>query len=229
MIARFVPAFAALLMLTSAACAPAFARATADEQQSGPAPVETPAVAPVTGTSAGTNGVEHAAAPAVDAAVIDTSKDYRIGPDDVLDIWVFDQRDLIRQVQVRPDGKITLPFVNDIVAAGRTTSELRDIITKGLTKFVTNPEVSVGVKEVRSARVTVTGAVKMPNIYPLRTGATVLEMIAEAQAFTEYADRKNITFIRANGERMKLNYNRMRDGKDPNPVVQPGDIIIVND
>ena len=219
MTVRFVPVFAVSLLLTSAASA----------QNAGPAPADGPAADPATGSATAAPGVSSPAAPAAVPSVVDTSKDYRIGPDDVLDIWVFDQRDLIREVQVRPDGKISLPFVNDIVAAGKTTVELRAIITEGLKPFVQSPEVSVSVKEVRSAKVSVLGAVRMPNIYDLPTGTTVLDMISKAQGFTDFANRNDIVLIRANGERIKLNYDRMRDGKEPNHVVKSGDIIVVND
>jgi polysaccharide export outer membrane protein len=174
--------------------------------------------------------VSSAAAPAVDPAVGDTTKDYRIGAGDVLEVWVFDQKDLSRTVPVRPDGKISLPFVNDVTAAGRTPEALRADITARLKPYVQNPEVSVMVREVRSARAAVTGAVRMPNTYELGAGDTVLDLIAKAQGFTEFANRKDITLIRAkNGERLKLNYDRMRDGKEPNHAVENDDIIIVND
>ena len=207
---RIFPPFAASLLLTSAA---AFAQAPAGEQRTAPAAA-----------------VSSAAAPAVDPAAGDASKDYRIGTGDVLEVWVFDQKDLSRTVPVRPDGKISLPFVNDVTAAGRTAEALRADITTRLKPYVQNPEVSVMVREVRAARAAVSGAVRMPNTYEFRKGDTVLDLIAKAQGFTEFANRKDITLIRAkDGQRLKLNYDRMRDGKEPNHVVESDDIIIVND
>ena len=210
MTVRFFSVFTASMLLASAAAA----------QNGGPAPAAPPAAA-----------VSSAAATAVAPAVGDTTKDYRIGPEDVLDIWVFGQEDLTRRVPVRPDGKISLPFVNDIVAAGKTTTELINTITDGLTQnelFKTKPSVSVMVYEVRSARGTVTGSVRMPNSYDLRTGATVMEMIGKAQGFTEWANKDDIVLIRAsNGERIKMKWGRLRDGKDPNLVMQAGDILVV--
>lgn len=219
MTVRIVPVLAVSLLLTSAAAA----------QNSGPAPAETPSATPGTSTSAAGAAVSRGAAPAPATAAVDTSKDYRIGPDDVLNIWVFDQDDLTREVQVRPDGKITLPFVNDVVAAGKTTNELRAILTEGWKPYVQNPEVAVGVKQVRSARVSVLGAVRMPNIYELPTGATVLDMISKAQGFTDFANRGDIVLIRATGERIKLNWGDMVNGKQTNHVIRPGDTIVVND
>jgi polysaccharide export outer membrane protein len=219
MTVRIVPVLAVSLLLTSAAAA----------QNSGPAPAETPAATAGTSTPATGAVVSRDAAPAPAPAAVDTAKDYRIGPDDVLNVWVFDQDDLTREVQVRPDGKITLPFVNDVVAAGKTTNELRAILTEGWKPYVQNPEVAVGVKQVRSARVSVLGAVRMPNIYELPTGATVLDMISKAQGFTDFANRGDIVLIRANGERIKLNWGDMVNGKQTNHVVRPGDTIVVND
>lgn len=206
MTVRFFSIFTAALLLTSAAAA----------QDAGPA-AEPPAAAAVSST----------AAKAVDPAVGDTSRDYRIGPEDVLEVWVFDQRDLTRTVPVRPDGKISLPFVNDIVAAGRTTSELRDIITERLRKFVTTPEVSVMVREVNSCKVSVNGDVRMPGQYEINANSTVLEMLSRAQGFTDYANRKDIVILR-NGQRLKFNFDRVKDGNDPDVPAQCGDIIIVN-
>jgi polysaccharide export outer membrane protein len=206
MTVRFVPVIAASLLLASAASA----------QNAGPAPAET--------------AVSSAAPRAVEPSTRDTSKDYRIGPEDVLDIWVFGQDDLSRRIPVLPDGRISMPYVNDVVAAGKTPSELRDIIAQGLMKheILTSPVVSVMVFEVRSARGTVTGSVRMPNSYDLRTGATVMEMIGKAQGFTEWAKKEDITLIRAtNGERIKMKWNRLVDGKDPNLVMQAGDILVV--
>ena len=210
MTVRFFSIFAAALLLTSAAFA----------QDAGPAPADKPAAA----------AVNSAAAPAVTPAVGDTAKDYRIGPEDVLDIWVFGQEDLSRRIPVLPDGKISMPYVNDVMAAGKTTAELRDIIKQGLTQheILKNPVVSVMVYEVRSARGTVTGSVRMPNSYDLRTGATVMEMIGKGQGFTEWANKDDITLIRAtNGERVKMKWGRLVDGKDPNLVMLAGDILVV--
>jgi polysaccharide biosynthesis/export protein len=219
MTVRIVPVSAVFLLLTSAASA----------QNGGPAPVETAPATPVTSTSAAGVAVSRDAAPAVPPAAVDTSKDYRVGPDDVLSIWVFDQDDLTTDVQVRPDGKITLPFVNDVVAAGKTTNELAAILAEGLKSHLQNPVVSVGVKQVRSARVSMLGAVRMPNIYELPTGATVLDMISKAQGFTDFANRGDIVLIRANGERIKLNWDDMVSGKQTNHVIRPGDTIVVKD
>ena len=208
MTVRFASVFALSLLLTSVASA----------QNSGPAPAGPPAAAPVSS----------AAGVAVTSAAGDTSKDYRIGPEDVLEVWVFDQKDPSRIVPVRPDGKISLPFVNDVVAAGRTAAELREIITQGLTNFVTRPEVSVMVREINSRKVSVQGDVRMPGLFKIEGDATVLEMLSKAQGFTDYANRKDIIILRDDGkQRLKFNWDRVVNGDDPDVAVQPGDVIIV--
>ena len=133
-------------------------------------------------------------------------------------------------MQVRPDGKMSLPLVNDIQAAGLTTSELRTQITQRLAEFIPSPEVSVIVREVHSVKVSVVGAVRMPGWYEVNSAATVLDLIARAQGLTEFANRDRIVVHRQMGAATKqipFNYSRVADGKDENPFVQPGDIIVV--
>lgn len=162
---------------------------------------------------------------------VDTSKDYRIGPEDVLDILVWKQDNLSRTVPVRPDGKVSIPLVNDIVASGLTPTELRQQLTERLSEYVPSPEVSVIVKEVHSVKVAVLGAVKMPGHYEVKSPSTVLELIARAQGFTEFADRNRIVVIRQNGStttRVPFNYKKIAEGSDQeNFSVKPGDIIVV--
>jgi polysaccharide export outer membrane protein len=218
MTVRFASVFVLSLLLTSVASA----------QNGGSAPAVPPAVPPANGSAAATTAVSPIAAPATVPAVADTSKDYRIGPEDVLEVWVFDQRDPSRIVPVRPDGKISLPFVNDIVAAGRTTAELRDIITQGLTNFVTKPEVAVMVREINSRKVSVQGDVRMPGYYEMEGDATVMWALSKAQGFTDFANRKDIIILRDHGkQRLKFNWDRVVDGDDPDVAVQPGDVIVV--
>jgi polysaccharide export outer membrane protein len=160
----------------------------------------------------------------------DASADFRIGPSDILDISVWKNTELSRTVPVRPDGKISLPLVNDIQAAGFTTVQLRDQLTTRLSEFVPTPEVSVIVREVHSVKVSVMGAVKMPGNYEVNSPATVLDLIARAQGFTEFADRNKIVVLRQNGtetQRIKFNYGRVADSEEHNFFVKPGDVILV--
>jgi polysaccharide biosynthesis/export protein len=157
--------------------------------------------------------------------------EYEIGPEDVLDISVWKNPELSRKVPVRPDGKVSLPLVNDIQAAGLTPSELRQQLTTRLAEFVPTPEVAVIVQEVQSLKVAVVGAVKTPGRFMLRSPATVLECIALAQGLTEFAARERIVVLRQDGStttRIPFNYRKVADGSDQdNFFVKAGDIIVV--
>ena len=171
------------------------------------------------------------AARAADAVVIPPDDgDYKIGAEDVLDISVWKNPELSRTVPVRPDGKVSLPLVNDIQAAGLTPSRLRQELTRRLSEFVPTPVVAVIVHEVHSAKVSVVGQVRNPGRYEVRSAATVLELIALAQGFTDFASRDRIVVLRQNATpaRITFNYRKITDGTEQdNFLVQPGDIIVV--
>lgn len=176
-----------------------------------------------------------ASTPATSAVTMRESRlaaaEYQIGPEDVLDISVWKNPELSRTVPVRPDGKVSLPLLNDIQAAGLTPSELRDQLTTRLAEFLPSPEVAVIVREVHSAKVAVVGAVKTPGRFELRSPATVLELIAMAQGFTDFAARHRIVVLRQEGgttQRIPFNYRNIADGDDDdNFFVRAGDIIVV--
>lgn len=173
---------------------------------------------------------DNADAAAVGRAMLSTAE-YLIGPEDVLDISVWKNPELSRKVPVRPDGRISLPLVNDIQAAGLTPSDLRQQLAAKLAEFVPTPEVSVVVSEVQSAKVAVVGAVKTPGRFTLRSPATVLECLALAQGLTEFASKDKIVVLRQNGStttRIPFNYSKVASGSDQeNFFVKPGDIIVV--
>ena len=177
----------------------------------------------------------HSAAKAADhAASTPVSVDnigYKIGPEDVLDISVWKSPELSRSVPVRPDGKVSLPLVNDIQAAGLTPDGLRRELTARLSDFIPSPEVAVIVREVHSAKVAVVGAVRTPGRFEMRSPATVLEMIAMAQGFTDFAERDRIVVLRQNGGttvRIPFRYTKVETGTEQdNFVLEPGDIIVV--
>src|SRR5688572_16610614 len=123
-------------------------------------------------------------------------KDYRIGSQDVVQVLVWKNEALSKTVPVRPDGMISLPLVNDVKAAGLTTLELRDLLQKKLTEYIPNPEVSVIVSEVHSYLVSVIGEVPKPGRYELKSWTTVLDVIALAGGFSQFADRKRIVALR---------------------------------
>ncbi len=174
--------------------------------------------------------IANAEAAAVGRAMASTAE-YQIGPEDVLDISVWNNPELSRKVPVRPDGKVSLPLVNDIQAAGLTPSELRQQLAAKLAEFVPTPEVAVIVAEVQSLKVAVVGAVKTPGRFMLKSPATVLECIALAQGLTEFASKERIVVLRQNGStttRIPFNYRKVADSSDQeNFFVKPGYIIVV--
>src|SRR5881409_2563929 len=181
-----------------------------------------------------TPGSGSAAAPAEESGSRPTPEqgDYRIGPEDVLDIAVWNNTAISRSVPVRPDGKISLPLLNDVQAAGLSAMQLRDALTKKLAEYVPTPEVSIIVREVRSFKVSVIGEIKTPGRYELKSRATVLDVLAQAGPFSDFATRGRIFVLRLNGTTMKripFNYNKViaADGEAENFFLQPGDIVVV--
>jgi polysaccharide biosynthesis/export protein len=162
---------------------------------------------------------------------LDTAVEYQIGPEDVLDISVWKNPELSRTVPVRPDGKVSLPLLNDFRAAGLTPSDLREQLVARLSEFVPTPEVSVIVREVHSRKVAVVGAVKTAGRYELKSPMTVLEAIALAQGFTDFAARDRIVVLRQSGgttTRIPFNYRKIAEGMEQeNFFVRPGDIVVV--
>jgi polysaccharide biosynthesis/export protein len=158
--------------------------------------------------------------------------DYRIGSQDVVQVLVWKNEALSKTVPVRPDGMISLPLVNDVKAAGLTTLELRDLLQKKLTEYIPNPEVSVIVSEVHSYLVSVIGEVPKPGRYELKSWTTVLDVIALAGGFSQFADRKRIVVLRQQEgkglKRITFNYNKVVTGDDQdNFFVLPGDVVLV--
>jgi polysaccharide export outer membrane protein len=174
------------------------------------------------------------AAPASDLinAGVPTPADYVIGGDDVLGIVFWRDKDMTTDVQVRPDGKISLPLLNDVQAAGLTPEQLRTSIRDKADKLLEDPTVSVVVKAINSRRVYITGQVGKPGIYPLSDSTTVLQLIAMAGGVGEYADSKKIQIVRTeNGKPTshKFNYQDFVKGKNvsQNIELKPGDTVIV--
>jgi len=157
---------------------------------------------------------------------------YVIGAQDVLDISVWKEPDLSRSVPVRPDGKISLPLLNDVQAAGLTPSELTAQITAGLNKFMNNPQVTVIVSQINSQRIYILGEVARPGAFALLPGMTVLQALSDAGGLTPFANSKKIYVMREqNGKRDKLlfNYKEVLDGKraEQNVDLKAGDTIVV--
>ena len=161
-----------------------------------------------------------------------TDADYVIGPQDVVRIDVWKEPDISRTIPVRPDGKLSLPLLNDIQASGLTAVQLGKAIREGLTKYLTNPEVTVTVTEINSRRVYITGEVTRAGAFPLLPNMTVLQALSSAGGFTQFAKLKGIYVLRNEaGKQMKLpfNYKEVVKGKnqDENILLQPGDVIVV--
>ena len=165
-------------------------------------------------------------------AVATSDPAYRIGAQDVLRIDVWKEAEISRTVPVRPDGKISLPLLNDVQASGLTAMELANVITEGLKKFITSPQVTVSVSEINSRRVYVTGEVTRPGAYPLLPNMTVLQALTSAAGFTQFARIKSIYVLRTEtGKQVKhpFNYKDVVNGKrqEDNIMLQPGDTIVV--
>jgi polysaccharide biosynthesis/export protein len=176
-------------------------------------------------------GESKAAQPQTPAAAT-TDASYKIGPQDVLRIDVWKEPEISRSVPVRPDGKVSLPLLNDVQAAGLTAMELANVITDGLKKFMNSPQVTVSVSEINSRRVYVTGEVTRPGAFPLLPNMTVLQALTSAGGFTQFARIKNIYVLRTEaGKQVKhsFNYKDVVNGKRPedNITLQPGDTIVV--
>lgn len=158
---------------------------------------------------------------------------YVIGPQDLIDVSVWKEPDLSRAaIPVRPDGKISLPLVNDVQAAGLTPAQLGAQITSNLTKYMTNPQVTVIVTQINSQRIYILGEVARAGSYVLLPDMNVLQALSDAGGFTAFANSKKIYVLRQdNGKQQKIpfNYKDVISGKDPgqNIALKPGDTIIV--
>lgn len=157
---------------------------------------------------------------------------YVIGAQDVLDISVWKEPEVSRVVPVRPDGKISLPLLNDVQAAGSTPAQLAAQITDSLKKFVTNPQVTVIVTTINSQRVYILGEVSRPGAFPLLPNMTVLQALSSAGGFTQFAKQKSIYVLRTeDGKQVKhlFNYKEVIAGKktEQDIVLKAGDTIVV--
>ncbi|MET0488153.1 MAG: polysaccharide biosynthesis/export family protein [Candidatus Rokuibacteriota bacterium] len=166
------------------------------------------------------------------AAPMPVAPDYVIGPEDLLLVSVWKNETLSRQLPVRPDGKISMPLLHDIDAAGLTPLQLRDKIAKALAEYMPNPEVSVTVLEVRSYRVSVLGEVQRPGVLQLKAPTTVLEALAMAGGFRDFASPSKIIIFRKDekGEtrRLRFNYNRaVGSAGEENLTLRSGDVVVV--
>jgi polysaccharide export outer membrane protein len=161
------------------------------------------------------------------AAVTD---EYKVGPGDKLRIEVYKDQQLSQSVQVRPDGKITLPLIGDMEATGRTPIELRDTIAKSLKDYVNNPTVTVIVVEALASQVYVMGEVGHPGTMQLHGPTTILQALAMAGGFKEFANTKDVKVLRPNGsgmETLHFNYKDVLNGDARPFYLRAGDTVVV--
>ena len=155
---------------------------------------------------------------------------YIIGPEDTIAVRVWKENEVSAQAIVRPDGKITMPLIGDVMASGRTPQQLKVEITDKLSEFLTRPEVMVSVQQIRSKKYYLTGKVQRTGPVPLVVPTTVLEALSTAGGFQQWAKTKKIRILRDGGSKtIKFNYDEVMKGKnlDQNIYLQNGDIIYV--
>ena len=178
-------------------------------------------------------------APAASDVVADThhSNEFLLGPEDVLEVIVWRNQDLSRQVVIRPDGMISMPLIGDVQANGLTANQLAARIAERLKEFKENPSVSVSVKEVNSYNIYVLGEVAKPGKYQLKSHTSVLQAIAMAGGFTLFASKNKLQVVRnsANGDgqpheiRIRLRYDDLLagTGEPGNFILKSGDTVVV--
>jgi polysaccharide export outer membrane protein len=157
---------------------------------------------------------------------------YVIGPEDVLEVVFWRDKDMTAEVTVRPDGRITLPLIDEVDASGKTPEQLRATLMTAAGKYVEDPNVSVVVKAINSRKVFITGQVAKPGAYPLTAPTTVVQLIALAGGLHEFADAKNIIIMRTeNGKPVAYPFNYKdvlkRKNLKQNIELKPGDTVVV--
>jgi polysaccharide export outer membrane protein len=158
--------------------------------------------------------------------------DYVIGADDLLSIVFWKDKDMSAEARVRPDGRIALPLINEVQAAGLTPEALQQKITEESRKYMEDASITVVVREINSRRVFITGEVAKPGPYSLTSPITVMQLIAVAGGLKDYANSKNITIMRSEGGKqhsLKFNYKDVAAGKNlqQNIALKPGDTVVV--
>ena len=174
-------------------------------------------------------GVASAQAP---PPVENPTASYIIGPDDVLSVLFWRDKDMSYDVVVRPDGKISLPLVNDIQAGGLTPGQLRDNVNTIARRFLEEPSVTVVVKQINSRKLFITGQVEKPGPYPMSGTTTVLQLISMAGGLKEFTDGKRILIMRTKDGKQTgrmFNYREVTSGKhlEQNIELHPGDTVVV--
>jgi polysaccharide biosynthesis/export protein len=227
---------AILLSMATMAAAQTSAGAASSSSRPTQSPADTAApampAAPATNTPSGPTTTAPTPPPTTDNnRSANTSPDYRLVPGDKLRIEVYRDAQLSQSLQIRPDGKITLPLIGDVPAEGRTATELRDSLVTSLKEYNTNPVVTVIVVETVPPVFYVMGEVNSPGTFPIKGQVSAVQALAMAGGFKDFAKTKSIKILRkgASGaqENVKFNYKEAAEGRGPAVFMQPGDTIIV--
>jgi polysaccharide export outer membrane protein len=147
--------------------------------------------------------------------------EYRLGPEDVIEVFVWKEPELSTTVTIRPDGRISLPLASELEASGKTAAELQTEITVRLSKYVVQPMVNVMVKQVNSLKISVLGEVRRPDVYRIKNRVTVLDAIAMAGGFTDLARPNRVIVLRnsaAGPQRIKINIKQLVEDENGAPV-----------
>src|SRR5579863_824565 len=164
-------------------------------------------------------------------AVSRSPAEYRLGPEDVVDVFVWKEPDLSTTVVVRPDGRISLPLANELDASGKTAAQLQQEITERLKRYITEPVVNVMVKQINSLKISVLGEVRKPDVYRIKNRITVLDAIAMAGGFTDLARPNRVVVLRntaAGQQRIKINISQVVADNTSRPFyLEPTDTVYV--
>ena len=217
--------FAALMLFTTAGAVDAQPAAAGQPPSTQAKPPAKPAPAPT--------GSQAAKTPVAAETGVTVPADYTLGPDDVLAVLFWRDKDMsVEQVVVRPDGMVTLPLLNDVKASGLTPDQFRDAVAKAASQFVEDPNVTIVVKQINSRKVFVTGQVAKAGAFPLTAPTTVMQALAMAGGLSEYANGSDIVVMRtvnAKTQTFKFNYKDVIKGKklEQNIMLKPGDTVVV--
>ena len=158
--------------------------------------------------------------------------DYVIGTDDILQVVFWKDKDMSAEARVRPDGRIALPLINEVQAAGLTPEALQKKITEESRKYMEDASITIVVREINSLKVFITGEIAKPGVYGLTSSMSVMQLLSLAGGLKEYANAKNITIMRNQGGKqvaLKFNYREVAAGKklQQNIELKPGDTVVV--
>jgi polysaccharide biosynthesis/export protein len=225
--------FKFLLFAVICACLPALSQtATPSANHVIDSPAASGTSAGYSASKPGTTSTTKQAPGVIAEKGIPVDESYHVGVEDDLQISVWREPEISSQVTVRPDGFISLPLLNDIQVEGLTTKQLQEVITEKLKGFLTEPQVTVIVRQIRSRKVYLIGQVTHPGSYVLNGDKTVLQLLAEAGGLSQFAKMKSIYVVRKSAGRevrLPFNYKKAVTGKDPKTDIElyPGDMIVV--